>query len=177
MTSTHDFKVTAADGSTVPLSDYKGKLMLIVNVASKCGLTPQYEGLEALYRATKDSGVEVIGFPTNQFFGQEPGTDEEIQDFCKTTYDVTFPVLAKVDVNGEDADPLYEFLRAEAPGDWGPHLGDFYDRLKDLTPATEPGDIKWNFTKFLIGREGEVIKRYEPPVTPEEIQADLAQYL
>ena len=177
MTTTYDFKATAADGSPVSLSDYKGKLLLIVNVASKCGLTSQYEGLEALYRATKDSGVEVIGFPTNQFLGQEPGTDDEIQEFCKTTYDVTFPVLSKVDVNGENAEPLYDFLRAEAPGDWGPHLGPFYDAVKDLTPATEPGDVKWNFTKFLIGREGEVIKRYEPPVTPEEIQADLAQYL
>jgi glutathione peroxidase len=154
VTTTHDFKVTAADGSTVSLSDYKGKLLLIVNVASKCGLTPQYEGLEALYRASKDSGVEVIGFPCNQFMGQEPGTDDEIQEFCKTTYDVTFPVLSKVDVNGENSAPLYEHLRAEAPG-----------------------DIQWNFTKFLIGREGEVVKRYEPQVTPEEIQADLAQYL
>ena len=154
MTTTYDFEVNAADGSTVSLSDYQGKLLLIVNVASKCGLTPQYEGLEALYRATSDAGVEVIGFPCNQFMGQEPGTDDEIQEFCKTTYDVTFPVLSKVDVNGENAAPLYEFLRAEAPG-----------------------DIQWNFTKFLIGREGEVVKRYEPQVTPEEIQADLAQYL
>lgn len=177
MTTTHDFNATAADGSTVSLSDYKGKLLLIVNVASKCGLTSQYEGLEALYRATKDSGVEVIGFPTNQFLGQEPGTDEEIQEFCKTTYDVTFPVLAKVDVNGENAEPLYDFLRAEAPGDWGPHLGQFYEAVKDISPATEPGDIKWNFTKFLIGRDGEVLKRYEPTVTPEEIQSDLPQYL
>lgn len=177
MTTTYDFEATAADGSTVPLGDYEGKLLLIVNVASKCGLTAQYEGLEALYRATKDQGVEVVGFPTNQFLGQEPGTDDEIQEFCKTTYDVTFPVLSKVDVNGENAAPLYEFLRAEAPGDWGPHLGSFYEHVKDLTPGTEPGDIKWNFTKFLIGRDGEVVKRYEPPVTPEEIQADLAQYL
>ena len=177
MTTTHDYEATSADGSTDALGDYKGKLLLVVNVASKCGLTPQYEGLEALYRETKDSGVEVIGFPTNQFMGQEPGTDDEIQDFCRSTYDVTFPVLAKVDVNGENASPLYEYLRAAAPGDWGPHLGSFYEHVKEITPATEPGDIKWNFTKFLIGRDGQVIKRYEPPVTPEEIQADLAQYL
>lgn len=175
--SVHEYTVATADGGSEDLARFAGRHLLIVNVASKCGLTPQYEGLEALYRATKDSGVEVIGFPTNQFLGQEPGTDDEIQDFCRSTYDVTFPVLAKVDVNGENATPLYEYLRAEAPGDWGPHLGSFYEHVKEITPAAEPGDIKWNFTKFLIGRDGEVIKRYEPPVAPEEIQKDLAQYL
>jgi len=177
MTSVHDFEVTAADGATVPLSDYAGKVLLVVNVASKCGLTPQYEGLEALYRAARDRGLEVLGFPCNQFKGQEPGTDAEIQEFCKTTYDVSFPVFAKIDVNGADAAPLYDFLRAEAPGDWGPQYGVWYDRLSAVTPAVEPGDLKWNFTKFLVGRDGEVIKRYEPPVTPEEIEADLAAYL
>ncbi|MEP9384720.1 glutathione peroxidase [Nocardioides sp. KR10-350] len=177
MASTYDFEARTADGGTVPLGEYAGKVLLIVNVASKCGLTPQYEGLEALYRDDKDRGLEILGFPSNQFMGQEPGTDEEIQEFCQTTYDVTFPVFSKIDVNGPDADPLYEYLRAEAPGDWGPHLGPFYERLKEVTPAVEPGDIKWNFTKFLIGRDGRVIKRYEPPVTPEEIKADLEQYL
>jgi len=177
VTSTYDFEAATADGGSVPLSDYAGKVLLIVNVASKCGLTPQYEGLEALYREAKEQGLEILGFPSNQFLGQEPGTDEEIQEFCKTTYDVSFPVFAKIDVNGPDAAPLYDYLRAEAPGDWGPQYGDFYERLKEITPAVEPGDVKWNFTKFLIGRDGQVIKRYEPPTTPEEIKADLAQYL
>lgn len=177
MTSVFDFEVARADGSTQALSDYSGKTVLIVNVASKCGLTPQYEGLEALYRKYQDRGLEVLGFPCNQFMGQEPGDNDEIQNFCKTSYDVTFPVLAKVDVNGEQADPLFDHLRAEAPGDWGPNHGDFYERLKDVTPASEPGDVVWNFTKFLVGRDGKVIRRYEPPVSPEEIDQDLAELL
>lgn len=173
MATAYDFEATAADGSTVPLSEYAGKQLLIVNVASKCGLTPQYEGLEALYREFQDSGLEILGFPCNQFLGQEPGTDAEIQDFCQVTYDVTFPVFGKVDVNGPDAAPLFAHLRAEAPGDWGPQHGEFYEKLKDVTPATEPGDIVWNFTKFLVGRDGEVLKRYEPTITPNQIKEDL----
>jgi len=173
MTSVHDFTARAADGSQVRLSDYAGRPLLIVNVASKCGLTPQYEGLEALYREFRDTGLEVLAFPCNQFRGQEPGTDNEIAEFCRVTYDVTFPVLAKTDVNGPDAPPLYEFLRTEAPGDWGPRYGAFYERLKDVSPATQPGDIAWNFTKFFIDREGRVVRRYEPPVPPAEIAADL----
>jgi glutathione peroxidase len=154
MTSAHDFVVDTADGDQVSLADYAGKLLLIVNVASKCGLTPQYEGLEELYRSEKDRGLEVLAFPCNQFMDQEPGTDAEIQAFCRTTYDVTFPVLAKVEVNGPGAAPLYQHLRAEAPG-----------------------DVTWNFAKFLVGRDGRVIKRYDPQETPEEIKADLQQYL
>ncbi len=178
MASTYDFAATTADGTTVPLSDYQGKLLLVVNVASKCGLTPQYEGLEALYRDDKDRGLEIIGFPCNQFRGQEPGSDDEIQDFCKTTYDVTFPVFRKVDVNGPDADPLYAYLREEAPGDFGPQYGDFYAAISKLAPESDgTDDIKWNFTKFLIGRDGTVIKRYEPPVPPADIAADLENYL
>src|ERR1700761_2398528 len=111
MTTAYDFTATAADGAQLPLSDYKVKLLLIVNVASKCGLTPQYEGLEALYRDDQGRGLEILGFPCNQFKEQEPATDEEIQEFCKTTYDVTFPVVSKIDVNGPDADPLYQYLR------------------------------------------------------------------
>src|ERR1700690_3286750 len=125
VTSTYGFTATTADGAGVPLRDYAGKVLLIVNVASKCGLTPQYEGLEAVYRADKDRGLEILGFPCNQFKGQEPGTDEEIQEFCKTTYDVTFPVFSKIEVNGPDAAPLYKYLRTEAPGDFGPAYGDF----------------------------------------------------
>src|SRR5437879_9325497 len=113
--NTHDFTVRAADGSTQDLRDYAGQVLLIVNVASKCGLTPQYEGLESLYRDAKDRGLQILAFPCNQFGGQEPGTDAEIQQFCSTSYDVTFPVLGKIDVNGPDADPLYTYLRAQAP--------------------------------------------------------------
>jgi glutathione peroxidase len=126
MTSTYDFTATRPDGSEVPLRDYAGKMLLIVNVASKCGLTPQYEGLESLYRDDNGRGLEILGFPCNQFKEQEPGTDAEIQDFCKTTYDVTFPVFGKIEVNGSGADPLYQYLRAQAPGDFGPGYGDFY---------------------------------------------------
>jgi glutathione peroxidase len=153
--SVYDFQVKTADGGIQDLRDYTGQPLLIVNVASKCGLTPQYTGLEALYRDTKDRGLRVLGFPCNQFGGQEPGTDAEIQEFCSTNYAVTFPVFGKIDVNGDQADPLYAYLRAAAPGD----------------------DIKWNFTKFLIDRDGTVLRRYEPMVTPEEISADLDKYL
>jgi glutathione peroxidase len=177
MTSTYDFTVTTADGGRVPLSDYSGKVLLIVNVASKCGLTPQYEGLESLYRDDKDRGLEILGFPSNQFKEQEPGTDQEIQDFCKATYDVTFPVFSKIDVNGPEAAPLYQYLRAEAPGDFGPQYGGFYDAISKINPDAGTDDIKWNFTKFLIDRDGTVIKRYEPPVQPADIKADLENYL
>jgi glutathione peroxidase len=178
MTSTHDFTATSADGTEVPLGEYAGKVLLIVNVASKCGLTPQYAGLESLYRDDKERGLEILGFPCNQFMGQEPGTDEEIQDFCKTSYDVTFPVFRKIDVNGPDADPLYQYLRAQAPGDWGPAYGDFYKALSKIRAEADGTDeVKWNFTKFLISRDGAVIKRYEPVVSPEDIKADLENYL
>jgi glutathione peroxidase len=178
MTSTHDFTATAVDGSEVPLSRYQGKVMLIVNVASKCGLTPQYEGLEALYRDDQGRGLQILGFPCNQFKEQEPGTDAEIQEFCQATYDVTFPVFSKIDVNGPDADPLYQYLRAAAPGDFGPDYGDFYQAISKIRPGSDGTDeVKWNFTKFLIGRDGAVIKRYEPPVPPADIAADLENYL
>jgi glutathione peroxidase len=178
MGGTHDFTVTTADGKVVSLGDYEGRVLLIVNVASKCGLTPQYEGLESLYRDDKDRGLEILGFPCNQFRGQEPGTDEEIQDFCKTAYGVTFPVFGKIEVNGDDAHPLYRYLRAAAPGDFGPRYGGYYDAISKIRPgAAGTDEIKWNFTKFLIGRDGEVIKRYEPPLPPADIRADLENYL
>jgi glutathione peroxidase len=177
MTSTYDFTAKTAAGEEVSLGDYAGKVLLVVNVASKCGLTPQYEGLEALYREAKDRGLEVLGFPCNQFKEQEPGTDAEIQEFCKTTYDVTFPVFSKVDVNGPAADPLYQYLRTQAPGDFGPQYGGFYEAISKINPEAGADDVKWNFTKFLIGRDGTVIKRYEPPVSPDDIKADLESYL
>ena len=152
MASLYDIEVRAMNGETQPLAAYRGKTLLVVNVASHCGFTPQYTGLEALYRKYKDKGLVVLGFPCNQFGRQEPGTEAEIQQFCSTTYDVTFPLFAKIDVNGPAADPLYEFLKSSRPGLLG----------------TEA--IKWNFTKFLVNNRGEVVARYAPSDTPEKIE-------
>ncbi|MET0185964.1 MAG: glutathione peroxidase [Achromobacter sp.] len=151
MTSIFDFSVRGNDGTQVPLSTYGDRVLLVVNVASKCGFTPQYAGLERLYRAYRDAGLTVLGFPCNQFGHQEPGSDDEIKQFCETSYDITFPVFAKVDVNGDDADPLFSWLKSSKPGLLG----------------TEA--IKWNFTKFLVGRDGSVIKRFAPTDTPESM--------
>ncbi|MGY4398343.1 glutathione peroxidase [Sphingomonas sp. UYAg733] len=159
MTAVTDMSVKAADGSNADLSAYAGKVLLIVNTASKCGFTPQYEGLEALHRKYADRGFEVLGFPCNQFGGQEPGDAAAIANFCTLTYDVTFPVFAKVDVNGSDADPLFQKLRSEAPG---------------LLGST---GIKWNFTKFLVDRTGKTIARYAPTTKPEDIEADIEKLL
>jgi glutathione peroxidase len=133
--------------------------------------------LEALYRSEGEKGLEILGFPCNQFRGQQPGTDEEIQDFCSTTYDATFPVLAKVDVNGEAATPLYDYLWPEAPGDWGPQYGEFYAAINEINPPADPADVKWNFTKFLVDREGRVVKRFEPPVAASQLESEVAAYL
>lgn len=154
-----DLTVKAADGTPVDLSAYAGKVLLIVNTASKCGFTPQYEGLEALHRQFGDRGFEVLGFPCNQFGAQEPGDAAEIANFCSLTYDVTFPVFAKVDVNGTNADPLFVALKKQAPGILG----------------TE--GIKWNFTKFLVGKDGQVFERYAPTTKPEAIAADIEKLL
>ena len=159
MSAITDFEVTAADGSTATLSDYRGKVLLIVNTASKCGFTPQYEGLEALHRRYAERGFEVLGFPCNQFGAQEPGDAAEIANFCSLTYDVTFPVFAKIDVNGASADPLFERLKRDAPGVLGSKA------------------IKWNFTKFLVDREGHTVKRYAPTTKPEELAADIEALL
>jgi glutathione peroxidase len=155
MTELTQIPVTKSDGSTADLSDHKGQVMLIVNVASKCGFTPQYEGLEALQRKYDGKGFSVLGFPCNQFGAQEPGNAEEIANFCKLTYDVSFPLYGKIDVNGDNAAPLYKHLKDEAPGLLGSK------------------SIKWNFTKFLIDRSGKVVKRYPPQTKPE----DLARYI
>lgn len=174
----HDFTVDAADGTPRPLRDYAGQMLLIVNVASKCGLTPQYEGLESLYKDLHGKGLEILGFPCNQFGGQEPGTNEEIQDFCSTNFDVSFPVLSKIDVNGPDAAPIYSYLRSEAPGDFGPDAGFLYEHVAKSRPeAIGTDEIKWNFTKFLVDKDGSVVRRYEPTVTPEEIRKDLEPVL
>ena len=159
MTAITDLTVKAADGSTVDLSTYAGKVLLIVNTASKCGFTPQYEGLEALHRDYAGRDFEVLGFPCNQFGSQEPGDAAEIANFCSLTYDVTFPVFAKIDVNGSDADPLFVELKKQAPGFLG----------------TE--GIKWNFTKFLVGKDGKVVERYAPTTKPEDIKQDIEKLL
>jgi glutathione peroxidase len=156
--SVFDFTVKDINGQDISLSQYKGKFLLIVNVASKCGFTPQYTGLEQLFEELKDN-VVVLGFPCNQFGAQEPGDAEEIKNFCSLTYDVKFPLFQKVDVNGKNAAPLYEFLKSEKKGLLG----------------TEA--IKWNFTKFLVNREGHVVKRYAPNEKPEDIKKDLSKML
>jgi glutathione peroxidase len=150
--SVYDYSAKTLDGQDVSLAGYRGQALLIVNTASKCGFTPQYEGLEALYKAHKDRGFTVLAFPCNQFGAQEPGNAEEIANFCSLTYDVTFPVMSKIDVNGADAHPLYKFLKKEQKGLLG----------------TEA--IKWNFTKFLIGKDGEVVERFAPTVKPEDLK-------
>lgn len=176
--SVHQFRVLTADGEIRSLAEYKGRVLLIVNVASKCGLTPQYEGLEEMYRACKDRGLEILAFPCNQFGGQEPGTNDEIQRFCSTTYDVTFPVFAKVDVNGTTADPLFAYLREQAPGDFGPDSGPLYEHVKNSRPeAIGTDEVKWNFTKFLVDRDGAVVRRFEPTVSPGQVQTEIAALL
>ena len=158
MPSLTDFTVRAIDGTEQSLSAYAGQVVLIVNTASQCGFTPQYGGLEQLHEAYRDKGFAVLGFPCNQFGGQEPGSEDEIASFCETSYGVTFPMFAKVDVNGSDADPLFTWLKEEKGG----LLGD---------------RIKWNFTKFLIGRDGTVLKRYAPQTSPAELTDDVVAAL
>ena len=154
MTSIYDFKVETLEGGTQDFADYKDKVLLIVNTASKCGFTPQYEGLEQLYQQYQDQGLVIIGFPCNQFGHQEPGAADEIGAFCQKNYGVSFPMMAKVDVNGNDAHPVYNWLKSQQGG--------------FLIDA-----IKWNFTKFLLGRDGQVIKRYASTTKPEDIKADI----
>jgi len=154
MTTLSDFSATSIEGREVDLSEYEGKAVLVVNTASKCGFTPQYEGLEELYRDYADRGLVILGFPCDQFGHQEPGDEEEIAEFCEVRFGVTFPLFAKIDVNGGDAHPLYRWLRSEKGGVLG-------DR------------IKWNFTKFLVGRDGRPIRRYGSTTKPEKLRADI----
>ena len=154
----YDYKVKSISGEEVSMSEYKGKVVLIVNTASKCGFTKQYEGLEELYEKYKDQGFVILGFPCNQFGAQEPGDNEEIKNFCTSTFSVTFPMMSKIDVNGDDADPLYKFLKKEKGG----ILGD---------------EIKWNFTKFLIDREGNVFDRFASQKTPKALEKEVEKLL
>jgi glutathione peroxidase len=159
MTTIADFTVTTNRGQELPLGDKLGKVLLVVNTASKCGFTPQYDGLEKLYQQFKEQDFEVLGFPCNQFGAQEPGNADEIAEFCKVNFGVTFPLMAKVDVNGDNASPLFDWMKTEAKG---------------LMGSTS---IKWNFTKFLIDRQGNVVKRYAPTDKPESIARDIAKLL
>ncbi|AJP71423.1 glutathione peroxidase [Sphingomonas hengshuiensis] len=159
MTAITDIPVRTADGAETTLADYAGKVLLIVNTASKCGFTPQYADLEALHRTYGERGFAVLGFPCNQFGGQEPGDAEEIANFCSLTYDVSFPVFAKIDVNGEDAAPLFEELKKRAPGVLGSK------------------SIKWNFTKFLVDRAGNPVERYAPTTSPKDLTGDIEKLL
>lgn len=158
-TSFHDFSAARNDGKTEKMAAYKGKVALVVNVASKCGFTPQYEGLEKLYRSRKDEGLVVLGFPCNQFGAQEPGDAADIAQFCKQNYGVSFPLFEKIDVNGPNAHPLYEFLKAKKPGVAGSK------------------SVKWNFTKFLVDRAGDVRARISPQTAPAAIERDIARLL
>ena len=151
----YDFKAQSISGNDIALSDFKGKVMLIVNTASKCGFTPQFGGLEALHKTYAGKGLAVVGFPCNQFGSQDPGADGEIAEFCQVNYGVSFPMMGKVDVNGPQAHPLYKWLSAEAPGLLGSK------------------SIKWNFTKFLVGKDGRVIKRYAPTDKPADLAKDV----
>jgi glutathione peroxidase len=158
LTTLADFSATTLDGREQDLADYLGKVVLVVNTASQCGLTPQFAGLESLYEKYVDQGLVILGFPCNQFAGQEPGNAEEIGEFCQRNYGVSFPMFDKIDVNGDDAHPLYKWLKTEKGG----MLGDA---------------IKWNFTKFLVGRDGQVVKRYAPTTEPEKIAGDIEDAL
>ena len=159
MASVYDFTVKNIRGKDVKLDAYKGKPLLIVNTASECGFTPQYKGLETVYQKYHGKGLEILGFPCNQFGAQEPGTEKEIESFCEVNYGVTFPLFAKVDVNGDNAAPLYRFLKKEKPGLLGSEA------------------IKWNFTKFLVDRNGNVVERYAPNAEPAIIEPDIAKLL
>ncbi|KPA07789.1 glutathione peroxidase [Pantoea agglomerans] len=162
-------ELVTLDGEKTTLSQWQGKVLLVVNVASKCGLTPQYEELENLQKAWQDQGFSVLGFPCNQFLEQEPGSSEEIKTFCSTTYGVTFPMFAKTEMNGAARHPLYTQLIAARPDAVRPEGSGFYERMESKGRAPkEQGDILWNFEKFLIGRDGSVIQRFAPDMTPED---------
>jgi len=176
MATIYDFKTLSNKGKEVDFAQYEGKVLMIVNTASKCGFTPQYDGLEALYQKYKDRGLVIVGFPCDQFAGQEPGSDEQIEEFCRINHGVTFQLMAKTDVNGANAEPVFEYLKAQAPTEEynGLKAKATAKLLKSLSKSMEKdSDIRWNFTKFLINRDGTVIKRYAPTTTPEEIEKDI----
>ena len=176
MAKIYDYKALSNKGAEVDFAQFEGKVLMIVNTASKCGFTPQYDGLEALYQKNKDQGFIIVGFPCDQFAHQEPGSNEEIAEFCRLNHGVTFQLMSKIDVNGPKADPLFEYLKSAAPTE-------DYKGLKAKAAATlfksisksveKDSDIKWNFTKFLISRDGAIVKRYAPTTTPEDMEKDI----
>lgn len=174
----YDFTVKDNQGKEVSLNEYEGKVLLVVNTATKCGLTPQYKALEALYEEYSDRGFEILDFPCNQFKEQAPGTDEEITEFCTLNYGTTFPRFAKIDVNGEDADPLYVWLKEQVPKDpSGLKAKAFETMVKPMTKGNKPSDVKWNFGKFLIDRHGNVVGRFSPTTDPKELRAEIDKLL
>ncbi|MBP5477504.1 MAG: glutathione peroxidase [Paludibacteraceae bacterium] len=176
----YDFTVADTEKQPVKLTEYQGKVLLVVNTATGCGFTPQYEGLENLYKKHKDAGLVILDFPCNQFAGQAPGTEQEIVTFCQLKYKVSFPQFAKIKVNGDEAEPLYTWLKDNAPAEetkgFKAKLTSLMFKLISKTTQNK-NDIRWNFTKFLVNRQGEVIKRYAPTVTPAEIEKDILKLL
>lgn len=174
----YDYTVKKVNGEEVKLSAYKGKVLLIVNTATGCGFTPQYEGLQKLYDTYKEQGLEILDFPCNQFFEQAPGSDEEIVSFCQLKYHTSFETFSKIDVNGEDAAPLYKFLKHEAPVAQEDQASQgLYAMLADRGFETSGEDIKWNFTKFLVNQEGKVVARFAPTYAPEQIESMIKELL
>ena len=176
MARIYEYKTTGNKGAEVDFAQFEGKVLMIVNTASKCGFTPQYDGLEALYQKYKDQGLVILGFPCDQFAGQEPGDNDQIAEFCRLNHGVTFPLMAKTEVNGPNAEPVFEYLKAQAPTEEynGLKSKATAKMLKGLSKSMEKdSDIRWNFTKFLINRNGTVIKRYAPTTKPEDIEKDI----
>lgn len=178
----YDFRVRTIEGKEISLADFKGKVVIIVNTASKCGFTPQYEELQTLYSTYADKGLAILGFPSNQFAAQEPGSNEEVQNFCRINYGVSFPLFEKTEVRGENAHPLFVYLTEKVPFKGfdpnHPTVGKLQEVLQERFPELLEGDsIKWNFTKFLVNRQGDVVGRYEPTTSPLAMKADIEKLL
>ena len=180
MEKIYDFKALTGKGAELSFNEFEGKVLMIVNTASKCGFTPQYDGLEALYQKYKDQGFTIVGFPCDQFAHQEPGTDAEIEEFCRVNHGVTFQLMKKIDVNGAQAHPIFEYLKSQAPTEEykGLKAKAAQKLFKSISKSVEKeSDIKWNFTKFVISRDGTVIKRFAPTTTPEQMEKDIQALL
>ena len=180
MEKIYDFKALTSKGKELDFKEFEGKVLLIVNTASKCGFTPQFEGLEALNQKYKDKGLVIIGFPCNQFKNQDPGSDSEIEGFCQLNYGVTFQIMKKIDVNGENANPIFEYLKKQAPEEkyHGLKAKGMLALFKTISNSVEKdSDIKWNFTKFLVSKDGATIKRYAPTTEPKDFEKDIEEML
>ncbi|HAQ42052.1 MAG TPA: glutathione peroxidase [Clostridiales bacterium] len=173
----YDFTMKDAEDKDVSLSEYKGKVLLVVNGATGCGFTPQYDGLEKLYEKYQPEGFEILDFPSNQFLGQAPGTNEEIVGFCRLNFGVDFKQFSKIEVNGKNEEPLYKYLKTAAEEYRNKETAEFYEKVKEFTPGISENDIRWNFTKFLIDKEGNVVSRFAPNISPEEIEQHVAKLI